>query len=58
MITVEFSDFSKGRYEDEAEAESAILEAHAEGVFTEHVENEDTGQLYSLLWGVKLQEES
>jgi hypothetical protein len=58
MIEVEYSDFSKGLYFDEVEAEHAILEAHAEGVGTEWIKDNDTGQIYSLIWGVKLQEES
>jgi hypothetical protein len=58
MIRVEYSDFHVDEYDDEEEAINNILEAHAEGVGVEWVEDTITGKPYSLVWDVALQEES
>ena len=58
MIRVEYSDFHVDEYDDAEEAKHNILEAHAEGVGVEYIEDTITGKPYSLVWDVKLQEEN
>jgi hypothetical protein len=55
-IRVIYSDCSEGTYDSVEDAESAILEAHAEGAGVESVYDLD-GNVYSCLWDVKLQKE-
>jgi len=66
MISVHFDSFEIGVYENESDAEDAILEASAEGVLVDLVhegdciENKDiecTEEQYSCLWKVQLQKE-
>jgi superfamily II helicase len=58
MITVHFDDFTEGNYETENDVVDAVLEAHAEGVGVDYIEDEENEKIYSLIWNVKLQEES
>lgn len=58
MIRIEYSDFHVSELATEEDARDEILEAHAEGVGVEYIENTETGKPYSLVWDVKLQEES
>jgi len=66
MISVHFDNFEIGVYENESDAENAILEANADGVLIDLVhegdciENKDiecTEEQYSCLWKVQLQKE-
>jgi len=57
-IKVNFSDFTEEIYDSVRDAQDAILEAHAEGVSVEYVEDVDTEQPYSCVWAVTLQKES
>jgi hypothetical protein len=58
MIRVTFSDFHVDEYDSESDAANMILEAHAEGVGVESIEDtENKSVIYSLIWGVKLQKE-
>jgi len=57
-IRVEFSDFSEGTYGSVRDAQDDIIEAHAEGVSVEYVEDADTNEPYSCIWTVTLQKES
>ena len=56
MITVTFSDFTEETYDSLHDAQDAILEALAEGVLVEHVEDSN-GNPYSCVFTVMLQEE-
>jgi hypothetical protein len=56
-VIVEFSDFQASEYDSISDAENAILEAHAEGVSVDYIEDED-GNPYSCVWNVQLQKES
>lgn len=57
MIHIQYSDGESEACENISVAESAILEAHAEGVSVDWIED-DEGNPYSCLWDVKLQKES
>jgi hypothetical protein len=57
MITVNFSDFTEGEYTNEEDAINAILEAHAEGVLVDYIQDENENP-FSLKWSVELQKES
>ena len=58
MIKVYFSDFTEDEYETEKDAEDAILEAQAEGVLVDQINDaEDEDKMYSCIWSVKLQKE-
>jgi len=56
---VTYSDFFVEEYRTQREAEKRILLALANGVLVESIENtEDNSKIYSLMWGVEIQEEN
>jgi len=57
MIIVSFSDFEVAEFDSIRDAEDAILEAHAESVGVEWIED-DEGNPYSCIWEVTLQKEA
>ncbi len=66
MISVHFDSFEIGVYDNEEDAEFAILEASAEGVLIDLVHEGDcledkdiecTERQYSCIWKVQLQKE-
>ena len=57
-IKVIFNDFTEDVYKTIEDAEGAILEASAEGVMVDWVEEyENEDNIYSCVWSVKLQKE-
>lgn len=57
-IEVHYSDFTEETYLNIRDAQDAILEAHAEGISVDWIEDADTEELYSCIWSVELQKES
>ena len=58
-IEVHYSDFTVAEYTNEQDAIGDILEAHAEGILVERINDvADENSLYSLIWTAKLQKES
>lgn len=56
-ISVWFNDFSKSEYDSLEDAKDGILEAFAEGVLVDYIED-DEENLYSCAWSLELQKES
>jgi len=57
VLIINFSDFTVGEYYSDTEAKEAILEAYANDVFVDSIQDEDEN-IYSLLWSVEIQKES
>ena len=56
---VTYSDFSAEEYQTQQEAEQQILQALSNGILVESIENtEDESKIYSLMWGVEIQNEN
>jgi len=56
MITIEFSDGTAIEEKTIQDTEQSILDAHANGVSVEYIEDSDCNT-YSCLWSIKLQKE-
>jgi hypothetical protein len=56
-IKIWFNDFSISEEASIEDAKETILEAFAEGVLVDYIED-DEGNLYSCVWSLELQKES